>query len=182
MEIKEPRYMHNFYENIIKGDVKHYEKYFNQVTGLYQNIDGINPDTKMYTVYSCENDDEKKLGNLYWGLTILEPVLVNGECNMTRGHFHANRDCAEYYFGTGGQGLLLFMDENGECFAEKVFKGSLHYINGKYAHRFINTCDVPCSLGACWPSAAGHDYKAIEERDFPYRVFKINGEIVIKDR
>jgi len=182
MEIREPRYIHDFYENIIKGDVKYYEKFFSQIKGIYANSEGVDENTLMYTVYSCENGDPDKLGNLNWGLTILQPVYVNGECNMTRGHFHENTDCAEYYFGTGGEGLLLFMDKDGKAWAEKVFKGSLHYIDGEYAHRFVNTGEEPCSLGACWPSAAGHNYAAIEKHDFPYRVYKINGEVVFKER
>lgn len=121
-------------------------------------------------------------GELLWGLTILEPLCVSGECNMTRGHFHQDRNCAEYYFGLGGNGLLLLMDEEGTCHAEKVFKGSLHHISGKLAHRLINTGDEQLKVGACWSPAAGHDYEAIEKREFSYRVFKEDNEIICKER
>lgn len=183
MKIIEPKAMHNIYSDVIKGEnVKFYEKKFSQIKGIYENNKGINDETLMYTVYSYENGEPNQLGNLYWGLTILEPVYVNGECNMTRGHFHSNTDCAEFYFGIEGEGLLLLMNEEGEMWAEKVFKGSLHYIDGKIAHRLVNVGDTKCSVGACWPSSAGHNYEAIEKHDFPNRVFKINNELIFKER
>lgn len=182
MEIREPKYVHDFYENKMHGDIQHYEKYFSQVKGLFKNSDGIDENTLMYTVYSCSEGDQNQLGNLVWGITTLQPIYVNGECNMTRGHYHENTNCAEFYFGTGGEGLLLFMDQDGNAWAEKVFKGSLHHVDGKVAHRFVNTGDEPCTVGACWLSAAGHNYEAIQEHDFPCRVFKRNGKIVIEER
>jgi glucose-6-phosphate isomerase, archaeal len=86
----------------------------------------------------------------------------------------------EIYFGLGGNGLLIYMDEKGECFAEKVCKGSIHYIHGEYAHRLINTGDIDFKVGAAWRKAAGHDYEAIENKNFPCRVYKIEGKIIVK--
>lgn len=183
MKVIEPKVIHNLYENDIRGEgVELYEKRLKDIKGLYQNAEGLGDDVLMYTVYSYGKGDQDKLGNLKWGLTILEPVYINGECNMTRGHFHQNLDCAEFYFGVGGEGLLLLMNDKGEMWAEKVFKGSLHHIDGTIAHRLVNTGDSKCSVGACWPTAAGHNYEAIEQQDFPCRVYKENGEIVFKDR
>lgn len=101
---------------------------------------------------------------------------------MTRGHFHQDRDCAEFYFGVEGEGLLLLMDSEGEVWAEKIFKGSLHHIDGSLAHRVVNTGDVQLKVGACWPTTAGHDYDAIEAHEFPCRVMRVNGEILFEKR
>lgn len=183
MKIIEPRVIHNFNEDFISGEgVKNYQKKFSQIKHIYKDSSNVDDDTLMYTVYSYENGDPAKVGNLNWGLTVLEPVYVNGECNMTRGHFHENMDCAEFYFGCGGEGLLLLMNQEGEVWAEKIFKGSLHYIDGTIAHRTMCTGDEKCLIGACWPTAAGHNYAAIEEHDFPVRVFRKDGEIVIEER
>ncbi|MCB6313949.1 cupin domain-containing protein, partial [Gordonibacter pamelaeae] len=85
---------------------------------------------------------------------MLYPVLVNGECNMTRGHWHENRECVEFYFCLSGEGLLMLMDEDGTTWAEKTYPGSLHHIDGHLAHRLINTGEEPMKIGACWPCDA----------------------------
>lgn len=178
---------------IIKADAFHFDtlegghivkgvKTLGSVRGLYENSQGLPDETPVYTVYSHEDCDPKLRGELYWGLTVLEPLLVNGECNMTRGHFHQDRDCAEYYFGIEGRGLLLLMDEAGETWAEQVEKGSLHHIPGRLAHRLVNVGDVPLKVGACWPATAGHDYGSVERLEFGYRIFKQDGQVVAKER
>lgn len=183
MEILEPKFTHDIYDGVIEGkDVKSYKKYLKQVPGLFKDDSNVDPETLLYTVYSYEEGDATQLGNLNWGLTILEPVTINDECVITKGHFHENVDCAEIYFGCAGEGLLLLMDETGKCWAEKVFKGSVHYINGKLAHRLICTGETQCKVGACWPSAAGHNYEAIEKHNFPIRVFKKDGKVEIIDQ
>lgn len=183
MKIIEPKAIHNIYDGVIEGsEVKQYKKYLEQVAGLYKSTKGVTSDSLMYTVYSYEEGNAKKAGDLYWGLTIMEPIYINGECNMTRGHFHQDKNCAEFYFGIEGIGLLLLMDDKGDVHAEKVFKGSLHHIDGNMAHRLVNIGDEQFKVGACWPTTAGHDYESIEKCDFPYRVMKINEKIVFEER
>ena len=75
----------------------------------------VSDDQVMYEVYTYEHD------GLCYGLTVMQPVCVNGECNVTRGHFHEDLDCDEIYCGMGGEGLLLLMDEDYHCHAEKVY-------------------------------------------------------------
>ena len=159
-----------------------YEKSFSQIKQIYKDDNNVDENTLMYTVYSYEKGDSNKAGDLYWGLTILEPVYINGECNMTRGHFHNDLNCAEFYFGIDGEGLLMLMDENGKTWCEKVFKGSLHHIDGKLAHRLLNTGDTQLKVGACWPTVAGHDYAKIEDKEFGYRVFKKEDELIFEER
>lgn len=116
-------------------------------------------------------------GNLQWGITYLEPYCVDGECSMTHGHFHIDRDCDEYYYGLQGEGFLLFWDGADEFYAEKVFPGSLHYISGKYAHRIINSGEGVLAVAACSLPATRQDHAVIEQKPFPYRCYKTDGEI-----
>lgn len=183
MKIQEPSAIHDIWDGVIEGkSVNRYEKTFGQVKSLYQNGDDVAQDTLVYTVYTHDETDPAQKGDLFWGLTVLEPVYPGGECNMTRGHFHADRTCAEYYFGLQGEGLLLLMDETGKTWAERVFRGSLHHIDGRLAHRLVNTGDVALKVGACWPTAAGHDYAAIESQEFAYRIFRRDGSVVFESR
>lgn len=175
MKILEPVVRHPIYGGVIEGEtVEKYEKRYHEVEYLYQ--EKREDDPLVYEVYSYTNG-ENVLGNLSWGLTILKPIDIHGECNMTKGHFHENKDCVEFYFGVAGEGLLLLMDEAGNTWAEKVTQGSLHHINGHLAHRLVNTGDTDLKVGACWPTAAGHDYDAIVEHEFGYRIFKKNNQI-----
>lgn len=172
-----------FHLDVIEGlNVKQGEKRLKDLSFIFENTSSLDPNTLLYTVYSHESFSEKKSGELYWGLTVLEPVLINGECNMTRGHFHENRNAAEYYVGASGEGILLLMDENGKTWGEKVEKGSIHYIKGTLAHRLINTGNEQLKVAACWPRDAGHDYKSVEEKEFSVRIFNENGSLVFKER
>jgi glucose-6-phosphate isomerase, archaeal len=186
MKIYEPKLWHKISQGIMEGkDVKNHKKYLKDVKSLYKSeniLSEYDPETIVYEVYSFGEGEEEKQGNLYWGMTVMHPLYIEGECNMTRGHFHQDRNCAEYYFGIEGEGLLLLMDDKGEMWAEKILPGTLHYIDGRYAHRMVNTGDTELKVGACWPTAAGHDYASIEAADFPYRIFKIDGRIEIVRR
>lgn len=175
MEILEPSVIHHISQGVLEGkDVETYTKKYHEVSYLYEKPREDDP--VVYEVYSYSKGEDV-LGNLNWGLTVLKPVLSHDECNMTKGHFHENKDCVEFYFGIQGEGLLLLMDESGHTWAEKVFEGSLHHINGHVAHRLVNTGDVDLKVGACWPTSAGHDYAAIKEKEFGYRVKKVDDQI-----
>lgn len=182
MKIVEPNVIHKIYDGVLEGkDVQTAVKKFHEINYLYKNSK-VNHNPTMYEVYSYVQGDENIRGNLNWGLTVMKPVLINDECNMTKGHYHEDKNCAEIYFGISGEGLLLLMDENGKTWAEKIYQGSLHHIDGNLAHRLVNIGDVDLKVGACWPTTAGHDYDAIVEHEFAYRVFKRNGKIEIEER
>lgn len=180
MRVIEPKAIHHIINGVIEGKtVESYVKKYHEVEYLYETKRDDNP--VVYNVYSY-TEGKNILGNLNWGLTVLKPVYSNDECNMTKGHFHEDKNCAEFYFGIAGEGLLLLMDENGETWAEKVYEGSLHHIDGTIAHRLVNTGDCDLKVGACWSTASGHDYQAIKKREFGYRVFKKDGQIVFVKR
>jgi glucose-6-phosphate isomerase len=118
---------------------------------------------------------EGTLGGLFWGNTFIEPGRVGDEYFMTKGHFHAQRDRAEYYTTVQGQGALILMNEDGHTWYEAMHPGSVHYIPGRTAHRVANTGDSVLSFLACWPADAGHDYDTIATHGFGARLREVNG-------
>ena len=84
----------------------------------------------------------------------------------------------KYGRDSGHEGLLLLMDQEGDVWAEKVYPHSVHYIDGRLAHRLVNTGESVLKVGACWSEAAGHNYQWVEKHPFPVRVYKKNGEII----
>jgi len=135
-------------------------------------------DTVVYKVQVHAKEKEGVSGGLFFGTSFLYPGLVGDEYFMTKGHFHARLFCAEYYWCIQGNGVLLLMDTDANWHWERMYPGSLHYIPGNVGHRLINVSDSILSVGACWPSDAGHDYRSIVERGFPVRVKKADGKPV----
>jgi glucose-6-phosphate isomerase len=118
-------------------------------------------------------------GGLFWGATTIEPGRVGDEYFMTKGHFHAIRNRAEYYAGVRGEGMLILMDEQRRTRAEVMSPRSLHYIPGATAHRVVNTGQTALCFWACWPSDAGHDYETIQSEGFSARVLESGGQPVL---
>ena len=130
----------------------------------------------VYAVQAYMPVKEGTPGGLYFGNSTIYPGKVGREYFMTRGHFHALRDTAEYYWCVRGEGALIFMDESHHVWLEKMRPGSLHYIPGKVAHRVANTGSGKLVFNACWPSEAGHDYDTIREQGFRGRLLDKNGQ------
>lgn len=128
------------------------------------------PATVAYSVEWTEPVAAGTEGGLFWGTTTIKAGRVGQEYFMTRGHFHAVRDRAEYYGTVTGSGMLVLMEESGATRVETMTPGSLHYIPGCVAHRTVNTGNVPLAFWACWPSDAGHDYETIAAQGFGLRV------------
>ena len=158
----------------------------------------MNPATIVYEVQSHMAVKDGTPGGLFFGTSNVMPGQVGGEYFMTKGHYHARRECGEYYWCIQGTGALIlmdesgkcwfepmqpgslhyipgYMDESGKCWFEPMQPGSLHYIPGYIAHRLANTGDTPLRVGACWPSDAGHDYASIAEHGFTARLMNVGG-------
>lgn len=180
MEIKDSGLFHVFDGELLGDGVSVSKKLYKDAKGFYESVDtSLEDDTVMYEVF-VKNADKVEEGYLSWGISLLHPVLVNGECNMTRGHFHEDLNCEEYYWCSQGEGLLMLMDENGKCWCESMKPGTLHHINGHHAHRLVNTSNQDLRVICVWNSNAGHDYKRVEEMPFPTRVFKENEKLYFK--
>ncbi len=149
------------------------------LTGIFADqvaFAATNPEAVAYNVSSYLPVGEGTPGGLFFGITYLYPGKIGNEYMMTKGHYHAQADRAEYYWGLAGEGMLLFMDEDRHVWAEKMFPGSLHYIPGRVAHRVANIGSQLLSFAACWPSDAGHNYKEIAVNGFARRLVEINGK------
>jgi len=113
---------------------------------------------------------------LFFGITYIHPGKVGNEYFMTKGHFHKLRDRGEMYMTIEGEGMLILMDENRQTHAEKMYPGSLHYINGHIAHRTVNTGNTILTFSAVWPSDAGHDYDTISTEGFSKILIEKDGK------
>jgi glucose-6-phosphate isomerase len=165
-------------KNLVGKEVIHSARTLGEIRSIFEHGDRITPEDMNMTAYTVSSylpEKEGTPGGLYFGLTSLYPGLVGDEYFMTKGHFHANMDTAEFYWGIEGEGVLILMDEQGNITGERMFPGSLHYIAGRMAHRAANVSDATLSFGACWLSNAGHDYASIEKNGFAARLKKING-------
>jgi glucose-6-phosphate isomerase, archaeal len=135
----------------------------------------LDPATVVYRVQSYAPVDDGIEGGLFWGTTFLEPGVVGDEYFMTKGHFHARRNRAEYYVTVSGRGALVLMSEDRCTRFEEMTPGSVHYIPGFTAHRVANTGADTLSFTACWPSDAGHDYDTVAKAGFSARLRRVSG-------
>ena len=139
----------------------------------------IPPQTTVYKVQSWLPVADGTTGGLFFGTSTIMPGKVGNEYFMTKGHFHAQSDRAEFYWGVQGKGVLILMDHNRNTWGEEVYPGSLHYIGSDIAHRLANTGDENLIVGACWPSDAGHDYDEIAINGFSARLVVIDGKPIL---
>jgi glucose-6-phosphate isomerase, archaeal len=147
--------------------------------GVFRDSDAhaaMDPAAMVYRVQLYQPVAEGLEGGLFWGTTVIEPGLVGDEYFLTKGHFHAVRNRAEYYVTVAGMGALVLMTEDRHTYMETMTPGSVHYIPGGTAHRVANTGATPLSFLACWPSDAGHDYESIAHFGFSARVRRVEGE------
>jgi glucose-6-phosphate isomerase len=168
-----------FSGNLLTGkDVESVTRTIRDLKGIFHDEDAYSamaPDAVVYEVKSFLPVPEGTPGGLYFGVTSLYPGKVGNEYFMTKGHFHACIDRAEYYWGLEGEGMLILMDEQRNVWAERMFPGSLHYISGHVAHRVANIGSRILSFAACWSSDAGHNYAEIAENGFARRLICKNG-------
>jgi glucose-6-phosphate isomerase len=143
---------------------------------------GMDPAQVMYVLEYWKPVPDGTEGGLFLGNSTVFPGMIGDEYFMTRGHFHAKRDRAEFYSTASGTGMLVMMDELRRATVQEMSAGSTHYIPGRVAHRVVNTGAVPLTFLACWPSDAGYDYAAIEEQGFTVRVLRRSGvpEVVVQ--
>lgn len=181
--VREPKGIQEFVNDcVLSGqNVVRRQKLVRECVGVYKNEAALaeHGDDLAYWVHNQNfNRGTSVKGNLQWGITYINPFTVDGECAMTSGHYHGDMDCDEYYYGLKGEGFLLFWDGADDFYAEKIFPGSLHYINGHYAHRIINSGDEMLAVAACSLPDSKQDHDAIRKKGFPYRCYKRNGEII----
>lgn len=121
-------------DSLIGENVKRSLKTLADLRGVFHNCEAyeqMSPDTLLYEVTCHLPVEEGTPGGLYFGITRIYPGKVGDEYFMTKGHFHANMNRGEYYWGVEGEGRLIMMDQNRRVWSERMFPGSLHYIPGR---------------------------------------------------
>ena len=162
-------------------DLIHNTTYFDEVADYYANANAAQARGHQESYRVCYAIGNRTMTDLYYGTTTIQPLLIDGESNMTKGHFHDEPKYMEYYLCVKGNGYLLKWDGDETCFAEEMKQGSLHYIEGKYAHRVINTGEEELIFLAVDSATGGAKYDRIKEVGFPVRCFKQDGKIIWKD-
>ena len=164
----------------LKGEPIIYQKrLIKDIAGIFLDqkaVQLIPAETPAYTVQTWFPVAEGTSGGLLFGTSTIIPGKVGNEFFMTKGHFHAQSDRAEFYWGVQGKGMLILMDRDRNTWAEEVYPGSLHYIGGEIAHRLANTGNENLIVGACWPSDAGHNYEEIAVKGFSARLLEVDGQ------
>ena len=61
---------------------------------------------------------------------------------------------------------MLTENATGDWVAHKLYPGAMVYVPQGYAHRSVNTGDVPLVTFFAFRGDAGHDYGTIEEKGF----------------
>ncbi len=185
LKISKPQVGLNLDDYKMTGDpVKGQARKLKDLTGIFHDrvaFNTMDPGQLIYKVQAWQPVTEGTQGGLFFGVSTILPGKVGNEYFMTKGHFHAQSDRAEFYWGVRGRGMLVLMDRERNTWAEEVYPGSLHYIGGEIAHRLANTGDANLIVGACWPSDAGHDYEGIARDGFSARLIEQNGAPCLKE-
>jgi glucose-6-phosphate isomerase len=122
-------------------------------------------------------------GDLHYGIGRLMPGKIGAEYYMTKGHLHAWRPAAEFYFGLTGDGVMLLEDEaTGESRLVPLRPNGVVYVPGHTAHRTMNVGPTPLTYLGVYPARAGHDYRAIAERNFRCAVVEVHGRPTMIER
>lgn len=120
-------------------------------------------------------------GDLAFGTTILYPGTVGEEYFMTKGHFHTKLETAEVYYTFQGEGYMVMENMAGHTVERQIKAGQAVYVPRGYAHRTVNTGDIPLVLFYTFAADAGHDYGTIEKKGYHKLILKRNGIPVIAD-
>lgn len=147
----------NFETGEIDPSVHSAVRTYKELQDLFLEEDGsIAPGTVIYRTYGCPGDG---LGqDLLYGTTVLMPGSVAGEFFMTRGHFHTKPERGETCLTLRGSGKLLLVSREGKSTQEAMEAGSFHLIDGRLAHRVVNTGEEPLVFFVTWIADCGHEY------------------------
>jgi glucose-6-phosphate isomerase len=112
------------------------------------------------------------------GTTVIFPGKVGDEYHLTKGHFHARDDQPEIYYCVQGEGFLQMESRDGDYQVAAWKAGIITHIPPQYAHRVVNTGQIPLVFVASFHVAAGHDYERIEAQGFKNVIVERDGKAV----
>ena len=114
---------------VLSGETTQSERKLKDLAGVFADEEArraMDPETVVYRVQMHDKEKEGTPGGLLFGTSFVLPGKVGNEYFMTKGHYHARRDTAEYYFCVAGKGALILMREDGTCWMEEMRRGTLH--------------------------------------------------------
>lgn len=123
----------------------------------------------------------ERYGELAFGTTVLYPGKVNGEYFMTKGHFHTILETAEVYWTVAGEGYMVMENPEGDTIEIRMTPGQAVYVPRRYAHRCVNTGNVPMVFFYAFQSEAGHDYGTIETKGYHKLIVEKDGVPTVVD-
>src|ERR1700732_3992600 len=94
--------------NLSGKDIVHQKKRLSDLRGMFDDVvafEKMNGDQVIYEVDALLPVQNDTIGGLFFGITHLHPGSVGDEYFMTKGHFHAVENRAEFYWGIEGEGL-----------------------------------------------------------------------------
>ncbi len=138
-----------------------------------------NGDPLVYEFY--EMGAPEKDSDQAFGTSITYSGKVGNEYFMTKGHFHTILATAEVYYCLSGEGFMLLESPEGDWSAQPLKPGVMVYVPPRYAHRSINTGNVPMVTFFCFRGDAGHDYGTIETKGYRKLIVEQDGKPVVVD-
>lgn len=134
----------------------------------------------LYEVYEVKRP--VAAGELLQGTSILHPGKVGCEYAMTKGHFHAVLETAEFYYCLHGTGYMVMENPEGEWSVKPLSAGVCLYVPPRWAHRSVNTHPSQDLVTLfVYPAYSGHDYGSIEKQGFRKLVIEQYGIPTIID-
>ncbi len=160
------------------------KRYLSNMRNMFADTDAVEKilereDPLLYEFY--ELGCPERPGDLMFGTTKLYPGKVGNEYYMTKGHFHTILDTAEIYYGLAGEGYMIMENPEGDTIELPILPGEVIYVPRRYAHRTVNTGNVPLILFFTFPADAGHDYGTIETKGYHKIVVEKDGVPTIID-
>lgn len=161
----------DFASGTITGDgAVHGVKRLTDLAPYFEEHSAIANDDKDKIVYETYSVAEPHPPDVMLSTTVLAPGKVKDEFYMTRGHFHVRTDRGETCLTLSGSGVLLLATKDGEWKTEVMEPGSLHCIDGQWAHRAVNVGNQPLVFLVSWVSDCGHDYDSVSSQGFPVAI------------
>jgi glucose-6-phosphate isomerase, archaeal len=171
---------------VIPEATARYQKHLSDLRGLFLDPAALERrileenDPVCYENYGVSYSEAD--GDIFFGTTIIYPGKVGSEYHLTRGHYHRKRHYAETYQALSGHGLVLFEREDGTTRTAELEPGKVTYVAPFWAHRSINTSDVPLVFLWTCSIEAGHDYEGLGARGMRQVVVERNGAPSVEDR
>lgn len=158
---------------MLEGAESHIVRTVSELVEMYEDISGVDPNTRVYEVYTVQKSISNE-EHLLAGTCIIYPGRIRDRYFMTKGHRHMVPR-AEIYIGVTGDGMLILQHEKThECRVEIIEPDTIIYVPPLWAHRHVNTGLDPLVTLFSVAADAGHDYDYIVDNPFRVSIMATN--------